>query len=171
MRAPPLNGTIVIRTLKRHSSRRMRLGCRDRDAFNAAGPGRVLWVRSLQTDLWMRRLLVTVGVMGWISFVGCESATNPACADLGTLHDEVIVISGSQFPSETAACFSPSHDCSALCAALAQSRGTGGPVVVVSCEPAEQDAATSASDAGESDAAASPGSVHMVYRTYPFCGT
>jgi hypothetical protein len=46
----PLNAKVVIRTSKRHSSRRVRLGCHDRDALNEARPGRVQLVRSLQTD-------------------------------------------------------------------------------------------------------------------------
>ena len=117
----------------------------------------------------MRRIPVLLGLMNWM-VLGCD-ARNPNCTSPGTPHDENIEISASQFPSETAACFSPPHDCSALCGELVRARGTGGRVIVTTCERAGQDDGSAMPD-GPADAA--PGvsrSVHVIYRTYPFCGT
>lgn len=131
--------------------------------------------QALHVGCRVRHLLPVVVLRSFVSLACNDPSTNPACADPGTPHDEVIEVSASQFPSEAAACFSSQADCRSLCDVLARSRGTGGRVLVSVCDRvAGQDGGTLASDGDAPDGGNSPDqsrAVRISYRTFPFCGT
>jgi hypothetical protein len=102
-----------------------------------------------------------------VLLAGCGSKDVPAaCRDPGTPHDETVHVVVPQYPTESQLCFGGGGDCSSLCAQLAQLHGTGGRVTVEVCERLLPDGG----DVPD-DAAASDGTIHIVYRTFPFCGT
>src|SRR3954469_23085770 len=151
----------------------MRRGCRGLDAARGSKSPLQRLEHVLQASRRMHHLLV-VTILSWAALLACDETSNRACGDPGTLHDEVIEVPASQFPSEAGACFSSHPDCSSLCDALARSRGTGGRVLVSGCDRVTgQDAATSTSgdipDAGNSSDASR--AVHLTYRTFLFCGS
>ncbi len=117
----------------------------------------------------MRQTASTIfcGVIA-ILVMGCKSNDVPAaCKDPGTMHDEVVQVVPPQYAAESQLCFRGAGDCSALCARVAQARGTGGRVMVEVCERLLVDGGDGSEDGG----AAADGTIHVVYRAFPFCGT